>query len=263
MSPRINANTLLAISLAAGAALVSCTANRRRTPDDTLVMLIEAPMTTADPRFALTNYDAKLSRLVAPGLTSVDTPTAEARLELAASVERKDPLTIDVTLRDAKFSDGNPVRAEDVARTYETVMADACGSLYQKGFVERFKRVEVLDDKRARFHLVTPLATFMTDIEFGVISFHGVAPGECRPPKLIGAGPFVLRELTSRYVRLDANPHYRTPAKLAHVHIKFVRDAAARLLMLAGGSADLVQNAFRVDLVDDVTKRPRVRATAA
>jgi peptide/nickel transport system substrate-binding protein len=32
--------------------------------------------------------------------------------------------------------------------------------------------------------------------------------------------------------------------------------------MLAGGSADLVQNAFRVDLVDDVTKRPRVQAAS-
>jgi peptide/nickel transport system substrate-binding protein len=41
-----------------------------------------------------------------------------------------------------------------------------------------------------------------------------------------------------------------------------VRDAAARLLMLVGGSADLVQNSFRVDLVDDVTKRPRVQVAA-
>jgi peptide/nickel transport system substrate-binding protein len=257
MSPRRNAITLLVIAVAA------CSANRRRTPDDTIVMLIESPMTTADPRFTLTNYDAKLSRLVAPGLTTVDTPTAEPELELAASVDRVDAVTIDVTLRDARFSDGKPVRAEDVARTYETAMADACGSLYQKNLSERFRRVEALDERRVRFHLVKPLGTFMTDIEFGVVSFHDIAPGECRASKLVGAGPFALREITSRHVWLDANPHYKTPAKIAHVHIKFVRDAAARLLMLAGGSADLVQNAFRVDLVGDVTKRPRVQAASA
>ena len=33
-------------------------------------MLIESAMTTADPRYVITNYDAKLSRLVAPGLMS-------------------------------------------------------------------------------------------------------------------------------------------------------------------------------------------------
>src|SRR5687768_15262309 len=120
MSPRHNAITLIVI--AAALASVACEANRRRTADDTLVMLIESPMTTADPRYALTNYDGKLARLVAPGLTSVDTPTAEPRLELAASIERVDDTTFDVTLRpDARFSDGTPVRAEDVARTYASV----------------------------------------------------------------------------------------------------------------------------------------------
>lgn len=257
MTPRRNAITLLAIALAA------CSANRRRTPDDTLVMLIESPMTTADPRYALTNYDSKLSRLVAPGLTSVDTANAEPRLELAESIDRLDPVTIDVTLRDAKFSDGNPVRAEDVARTYSTVMDPKCGSLYQKNFLERYVSVDALDARRVRFHLKKPLAMFLPDVEFGILSFHGVPAGVCRPPRVIGAGPFVLRELTARHAVLDRNPNYRTPSELAHVEIKFVRDAAARLLMLVGGSADLVQNSFRVDLVEDVMTRPRVQVASA
>jgi peptide/nickel transport system substrate-binding protein len=243
-------------------AAAACSANRRRTPDDTIVVLIESPMATADPRYTLTNYEAKLSRLVAPGLTTVDTPTGEPQLLLASAVDRIDPLTIDVTLRDMKFSDGNPVRAEDVARTYQTVMADECNSLYQKGFLERYQKVEALDDKHVRFHLKSPLAMFMNDIEFGVVSFHGVPPGTCRMAKTIGAGPYVVHSLSPRSVHLDRNPYSPTPPKLAHVEIRVVRDAAARLLMLVGGSADLVQNSFRVDLVDDVTKRPRVQVAS-
>lgn len=259
MSQRLNAITLLVIAACA------CTANRRRTPDDTLVMVIESAMTTPDPRYALTNYDGKLARLIAPGLVSVDTASTEPRLELAAAIEPVDDKTIDVTIRDdATFSDGKPVRGEDVARTYMTVMTDSCGSLYAKGFFERYNRVEAVGPKRARFYLNRPLATFINDIEFGIVSFHG-APADnaaaCRIP-LVGAGPFVLRELTTQHVVLDRNPHYRTPAKLAHIEIKFVRDAAARILMLVGGSADLVQNAVRPDLVDDVAKRPRVEVSA-
>src|SRR5262249_2014375 len=158
--------------------------------------------------------------------------------------------------------DGNPVRGEDVARTYSTVMDDRCGSLYARGFRERFERVEVTGPKRVRFHLKTPLATFMTDIEFVIVSFHGAPPDACRPP-LVGAGPFVLRELTPQHVVPERNPHYRTPPQLARVEIKIVRDAAARILMLVGGSADLVQNAVRPDLVDDVIKRPRVKVESA
>src|SRR6185503_14599566 len=126
MSQRLNAIMLLVI-----ASTLACTANRRRTPDDTLVMVIESAMTTPDPRYALTNYDGKLARLVAPGLVSVDTVSTEPRLELASAIDRIDDVTIDVTIRpDATFADGLPVRGIDVARTYTSVMTEACGSLY-------------------------------------------------------------------------------------------------------------------------------------
>jgi len=225
--------------------------------------VIEAPMTTADPRFALSNYDAKLAKLIAPGLTSVDTPDALPRLELARAIDRIDDTTYDVTLGDARFSDGQPVTATDVARTYESVMDPSCGSLHEKNFRERFTSVEAIDPSRVRFHLALPLATFVTDIEFGVISYHGVPAGECRPPRVLGAGPYQLAELTSRHVVLDANPYATPHARTPHVEIRFVPDDAARTLMLVGGSADLLQNAARPDLVDDIALRPRVTVQAA
>ena len=240
------------------AVLAACTPTRRRTPDDTLVLAIEAPMNTFDPRYTVSSYDAKLAKLVAPGLTSVDTPDASARLELASAIDRVDDVTIDVTLRaDARFSDGQPVTADDVVRTYQTVMDPACNSLYQKQFTDRYDRLEPRGDRVVRFHLEHPLGTFVTDIEFGIISFHGVPPGECHP-NVIGAGPYVVRELTSRHVLLDANPHVASAPRLPHVEIRFVPDDSARILMLVGGSLDLVQNGVRQDLVDDVLERPRV-----
>ncbi len=259
--PRLNAITLLCIAVALAC---GCEANRRRTPDDTLVMLIESPMTTADPRYALTNYDAKLARLVAPGLVSVDTANTEPRLELAARVDRVSDTIFDVTIRpDATFSDGKPVRGEDVARTYATVLDESCGSLFTRGFSERFAAVTATGERQVRFTLKQPLATFMQDIEFGILSFHGVPEGTCRMKRTIGAGPFVLDELTSRHVLLHKNRHYYNPPRTSKVEIKFVRDAAARILMLVGGSADLVQNAVRLDLIEDVVKRPRVQVASA
>src|SRR6185503_15175170 len=99
--------------------------------------------------------------------------------------------------------------------------------------------------------------------EFGIVSFHGVPPGACKPPRVIGAGPYVLRELTPYGAKLDANPFARTPPKLPHVDIRFVNDAAARILMLVGGAADIIQNSVRGDLVDEVAQRPRVHVESA
>jgi peptide/nickel transport system substrate-binding protein len=253
MPPRRNAITLLII-------LAACTPNRRRTPNDTLVLAIDDVISSADPRYAKSNYDGKLGKLIAPGLTSVDTPDALPRMELAAAIDRIDPLTVDVTLAERVFSDGNPVTADDVVRTYQSVMDNRCDSLYAKGFHERYASLEALDTHRVRFHLKQPLATFVSDIDFGIVSWHGVPAGECHPP-IIGAGPYTLRELSSLHVLLDASPRYPTPPKLPHVEIKFVRDESARLLMLAGGSLDLLQNA-QPDLVDDVAQRPRVKVSA-
>ena len=245
-------------------ALAACTPTRRRTPDDTLVLAIEAPMTTADPRYTVSNYDSKLVRLVAPGLTTVDTPDAAPRLMLAAKIDRIDDLTIDVALRDdARFSDGTPVTADDVARTYMSALDPRCESTAAKNLRERFTSVEARDAHVARFHLAYPLGTFVTDIDFGVISFRGVPPGACQPPALVGAGPWSVRELTSTHVLLDRNPYFFAPAQLPHVEIVFVPDASARILMLVGGSLDLLQNSARPDLVDDIGQRPRVHVDAA
>ncbi|HEY0481430.1 MAG TPA: ABC transporter substrate-binding protein [Kofleriaceae bacterium] len=237
---------------------MSCEPRTRRTPDDTLVLVIEAPMSSSDPRAQVSTYDARLAQLVASGLTAVDTPDMRPRLELAAKVETLDDRTIDVTLRDdARFSDGSPVTAADVVGTYMTVLSPESTSGSHKMLSDRMTGVEATGPRVARFHLKAPLATFMTDIDFGIVSFHDGPPASDR---VIGAGPYRLRELTSTSARLEPNPFYfgDKPA-VPHVEIKFVRDAAARLSMLVGGSADLIQNAVRLDLVSAIEQRPRVQ----
>ena len=66
--------------------LAACAQRTRRTPDDTLVMLIDTPATTTDPRTTLNNYDSKLTHLIASGLTTIDTPTMEPEPLLAESI---------------------------------------------------------------------------------------------------------------------------------------------------------------------------------
>ncbi len=251
--------------LAAAAAIAvagGCQPRQRRTPDDTLVVLFESSAKTTDPRYALSAYDAKLSRLVAPGLVTVDSPDMSPRPELAERIEQVDALNWHVTVRaDARFSDGKPVTAADVAWTFGTVLAKGSDSLWHKGFSERFSAVEALDERTVRFKLHAPLATFMSDLDMGIIAKHGAgANGKYAGGRVLGAGPYRIETLGAERVVLRANRYWHggTPG-VPRVEIKTVRDAAARLIMLAGGSADVAQNAFRYDLIDDVLARERVR----
>lgn len=242
--------------------VMACEPRQRRTPDDTLVVLFEAPVKTADPRYAASSYDAKVSRLVAPGLVTVDSIDMAPRPELAESFAQIDELTWRVTIRaDARFADGKPVTSEDVAWTFGTVIAKGSDSLWHKGFSERFRAVVPEGPRTVRFDLHQPLATFLTDLDMGIIAKHGAdRNGRYPGGRVLGAGPYRVEEISGQRVVLRANPHWHGGKPgVPSIVIKNVRDASARLIMLAGGSADLSQNAFRYDLIDDVLARERVR----
>jgi peptide/nickel transport system substrate-binding protein len=250
----------------AGGIITACSPKGRQTPDDTIVVLLDAAVRAVDPRYTLSNYDTKLSRLIVPGLTTVDTPTTAPALMLAEAVEQRDARTWDVTVRrDARFSDGSPVTAADVVFSYESMLAVGSDSVYHKTFGERFERVEALAQHRVRFHLRRPLSTMMSDLDQGILSVRAAGPdGRFGGGSPIGAGPYRLVALTGAHALLEANPYFHsTKPALPRVEFRFVRDPAARILMLVGGSADLLQNAVRLDLIDDVAARPRVRVERA
>ena len=250
----------------AGMIALSAACERRRPPRDTVVLLISDSIRSVDPRFALTAGDMKLSRLIAPGLLALDTPDMVPRLELAERIDRIDDVTWQVVLRPGlRFSDGTPLTAADVAWTYTSTFAKGSDSPFGKNLAERFKAVEAVDERTVRFRLVAPLATLMTDLDFGILSGRGAdRAGHIPGGRVVGAGPFRLVSVGSRRLVLEANPHYHGgPPPSRRVDVRVVTDAAARILMLVGGSADLLQNAVRLDLVDDVVKYPHLRVESA
>jgi peptide/nickel transport system substrate-binding protein len=258
----MTASSRQVITLAALAALwAGCSGRARRTPDDTIVVLVEARFTSIDPRYTNSADDVKLSRLVAPGLTSVETETLEPKLLLAQSIEQKGERTVDVTLRpDLRFSDGTPLSAADVVFTYRTALDPAMESPMLRHMRDRFTGVEALDRRRVRFHLREPLATIMTDLDFGIVSERAAgADRRFAGERVVGAGPYWIESYHPEDVRLGRNPHwpFATP-RTERMRVRVVRDANARALMLVGGSADLTTNSIRVDLVDDLVDSPRV-----
>jgi peptide/nickel transport system substrate-binding protein len=236
--------------------LAACSAGR--VPNDELVVLIESPAASIDPRFAVGAYDFKIGRLVYAPLVSVDTPTLEPKMELAESVV---PEGLDwvITLRQAQFSDGRPVTADDVLYTFEQLLDPRTGGAAARlraGFKEAgLIDVKARSPKQLVVHMSKPLATLVTDLDFGVL-----ARPRATTDEPMGAGPYKVERRDGETWHLVANPHYfGGPPRTRRVTFKRIADDNSRLLALVGGSGDLTQNTISPLLLDAVEAQPRLR----
>jgi peptide/nickel transport system substrate-binding protein len=237
--------------------VLACLAcQRQQVPKDELVVLIEAPPKSIDPRYTTVSYDFKLSFLCFARLISIDHPRLEPRFDLAESFDRvppaepagpvppaegAPPVRYDVTLREARFSDGSPVTAADVAYTLQALLDEKTGNpILRRRFADAglILPIEIRSERTLRLSLSHPHASIRTDLDFGILKRGSIEAG-----RLIGAGPFVPVGEVGEVSRFVRNPHYYGgPPPIARLTVRVIRDANSRLLSLIGGSADLTQN---------------------
>lgn len=206
------------------------------------VVAVDAPVKDLDPRLATDGPSARLSRLVFRGLTQVDDHGAPA-LDLAAELTLVTPLQARVQLRgDARFHDGQPVTAADVAYTYVTVMDPGFGTSIGGEFRKRFARVvaDPSDPLRVHLHLRKPLATLWTDLVLGIAPAHLLRgkPGDRFEGPLVGSGPWrVVGSGRGERVLLEqVAANAPGPQRLLFTAIA---DEGARALSVLGGGADI------------------------
>lgn len=141
-----------------------------------------------------------------------------------------DGLTLTFTLRrDARFTDGTPVTAGDVAFTFQT--AKASGSIVDLTSLER---CEARGDQ-AIFHLTKPDSAFLyTVAATGIVPEH--AYGEDYGENPVGSGPYKLVEWKrGEQVVLEANgDYYRGAPAIERVTILLMGEDAAFAAAKAG-----------------------------
>ncbi len=257
MTAGVDRRTFLSLPLLA--ALPAC--RDTRTPGDAIprrervvVLFPEQLRGTLDPRLNTRAWPGKLIHLVFDGLTTVNTPGLRPAPALAAAIDQPTPDTYDIRLRpDARFHDGQPVRARDVAATLESVRDPALGSPLRTSH-ERLKRIDTLGDDRLRLTLHEPHAPYLSDLSLGILPARTVESGG----PLIGAGPFRLHSRTDpgEVVLARHDQYWRGAPRLPWVVVRAVTDQNTRLLALLGGAADVVQNAVSPRLADAMRDRP-------
>ena len=180
-------------------------------------------------------------------------------------------------LREAKFSDGTPVRAADFKRTWERNLAKALASPVAsdylgaivgaqevaEGKAKELSGVKAVNDRTLSVTLDKPRPYFLGNLTYPcafVLSAKAPA-GEIRTvEEAVGTGPFRLAKVQEdAQVDLAANEGYwNGKPKLARIARPVVIDAATRLSGFRNGSYDLI-NLQRADVVG-IQGDPKLKA---
>ena len=242
-----------------------CRDDRQRNPDE-LVFVLGTNPKNLDPRFAQDAFSDKITRLIFSPLLE-RRPDGSVRGHLAESFEQRDETTYIVRLRrNARFHDGSPVTAADVAGTYRSIL-DPNLKTVKRLFLKPIESIETPDDHTVIFHLNEVNAPFPQ-----VLSGIGIAPAQLLElhgrdfvDHLIGSGPFqFVSQVVDESIVLRRNPDwFGGEVGIEMLRFKIVPDATVRVLEVMHGSADITQNDIPLHVIQRLNKQEDLKVATS
>jgi peptide/nickel transport system substrate-binding protein len=151
------------------------------------------------------------------------------------------------TIRDAKFSNGDPVTVDDVKFTLDRFM-DPKINVNIPSLAYGFKSVDIVDEKTIKITLQFPVGALLTNLSVFPASIVNkklvTEQGDDHWKNPVGTGPFILKEwVAGDHVTLAKNANYWEAGLpyLDEVRFDYVADDNARILRIQSGEADLVE----------------------
>ncbi|MGH3262666.1 MAG: ABC transporter substrate-binding protein, partial [Trebonia sp.] len=203
-----------------------------------------------DPMNASSAVALAANEHVFEGLLNLDPSTRAPYLALAKAMPTasKDGLTWTATLRDgAKFSDGTPVTAEDVAWSFNRII-DPANNAIIAGYFFFLKSATAASDTTVEFTFNSPFPLFPTRCavvkvvpKAKTLSAAQVTSFNANP---VGTGPFKVDSASATSgVVMSNNTHYNgpRPALVTSVVLNTTTDDNARLDSLRGGQAQAIE----------------------
>ncbi len=250
--------TLLALPLA----LAGCVHDRRPAPpqaNELVIGLASAPV-HLDSRLGTDQASDWVFELMLEGLFD-KRPDGSMVPGLASSHEVLDGgRRYRFHLRgNARFHDGRPLTAADVAFTYGTILDGSIKSP-KRGALGPLERVVAVDPRTVDFVMREPWGALTYNLTAGI----GILPAGTSPEEMerhpIGSGPFRFVRRTTDRVELEGwSAHPIWKPRLRRVVMREIPDATVRALELEKGSVHLVVNDFPPDTNALFAKKPGFR----
>ena len=221
--------------------------------DNYIIVNSSEPQNPLVPANTTENGGGRPIDMLYSGLVYYDAK-GEEHNEVAEKIETEDSQKYTITLRkDAKFSDGSPVKAENFVKAWNYAVENSlqAASFFEpiKGYAEGVKEMEglkVVDDYTFTVELTQPEADFPLRLGYAVFyPMHDSAFDdiEAYGQKPIGNGPYVLEEWNhDASALLVKNPEYVGPreAKNDGIDFRFYAKIDAAYTDLLAGNLDVI-----------------------
>ncbi len=226
--------------------------------------LSQAP-TCADPAQAGSNQTVYVTRTVVDSLTDQNPDTGEITPWLAKSWEiSPDAASFTFVLRDdATFSDGTPVTADSVKKTFDSVKNLGPNASLAKSYLSSYTGTDVVDAHTAKINFSGPNVQFLqatSTPQLGILADSTTALASeqrCPGAAVIASGPFVYTDWQQdKSVKIakragynwasDAVAH-QGEAYLDGVDFTVVPESGVRAGSVASGQLDAVSDALPQD----------------
>ncbi|NBC49799.1 MAG: ABC transporter substrate-binding protein [Gammaproteobacteria bacterium] len=245
---------LAALALLAGLSLIACDAGR---DDRAIVLAVAQAPANLDPRLATDATSERVNRLIYARLVELDEAGRPA--PGIARWQRLSPrhYRFELSAERKRFSDDQPLTAQDVAATYRSILDDGIASPH-RATLALIERIEVLDARRIAFHLSRADPLFPAYLSVGIVPARLIAAGHPLQRSPVGSGPFRFLDWPrpGRLVLERRSDRQR-------VALVRVKDPNVRVMKLLRGEVDLLQNDLPPELVGLLRQRDAVRVIEA
>ncbi len=235
----------IVVLVASFTALSGCEGGR----DAGLTFGVASAPVTLDPRHAADAQSMRLARLLYRAPVALDAqglPHPDL-----ATWSWVNPLTLALDMRetDARFADGRPVTAEDVAATYRFLIDPDHGSPHRAA-LDAVADVRMADARTVVFHLAHEEPLLPAYLTVPVLPASAIAAGHPFDDEPVPSGVFRLAG-TRGPLRLELR---RDDGM--RVDFQVVRDPAVRALKLVKGEIDLLQGDLPPELAGWLERQP-------
>ncbi|MDP0927630.1 ABC transporter substrate-binding protein [Paracoccus onubensis] len=155
----------------------------------------------------------------------------------------EDGLTLTFNLREAKFSDGTPVTAEDVQFSIERAASEESG---WARFYRPITSFEIVNDRQIVMTLAEPFTPAFNNLALFAAAILPKAQVEEKGDAFfdapVGAGPFMLKNWArGSRIELEKNPNYWQEGKpyVDDAVLEIVTEPSARVIKLEAGEVDV------------------------
>ncbi|MFG1941426.1 ABC transporter substrate-binding protein [Nonomuraea sp. NPDC048826] len=200
-----------------------------------------------NPFLAVRLVSTSIHRWMYGFLTVPDSKTLKPSPDLAESwSSSEDGLTWTFKIRSAKWSDGQPITAEDAAWTFNKIMTDDAAKTANGPAAENFESVTA-NGQDLIIKLKNPQASILEN-PIPIMPKHvwekvtNIADFSGDEYPAVTSGPYIAVEhKKDQYVKLQANPNYwRGAPKIDELQVVFYENPAASIIGLKNGEIDLI-----------------------